>query len=122
MIAASRYHFEGVCWRVVAAAATGTGHLTNNEDCQDAFSIAVPIDDWLVAVLSDGAGSALYGAAGARAVAEGTATHIAKIIREQPPAPPCEQISIWRPHVENAIDAVRASLEFALTGRESATS
>lgn len=56
-------------WKVVAASATGSGHQQNGEKCQDAYAWWSQ-DDWLIAVVSDGAGSARFGEIGARFAAD----------------------------------------------------
>lgn len=61
-------------WRYVSASATGTSHLRAGAGCQDASFVAVADgghgSEWLVALASDGAGSAEHGALGARMMCE----------------------------------------------------
>jgi hypothetical protein len=52
-------------WKVVAASATGLGHRQRGEECQDAYAWW-SVGDLLIAVVSDGAGSARLGEVGAR--------------------------------------------------------
>ena len=51
-------------WKVFFASATGKHHLVNNAPCQDAGHYAV-IDDTLIGVVCDGAGSTSHGQDGA---------------------------------------------------------
>ncbi|CAM2143379.1 Protein phosphatase 2C domain-containing protein [Pararobbsia alpina] len=59
-----------VSWRYVSASAVGTSHLRTGAACQDASFVETVIGadgtEWLVALASDGAGSADHGALGAR--------------------------------------------------------
>lgn len=61
-------------WRYVSASATGTSHLRAGDDCQDASFVAVAHSadgaEWLIALASDGAGSAEHGALGAQMMCE----------------------------------------------------
>ena len=102
-------HFDGAKWRVVGTSSAGSWHLSNDAPCQDAFSISVRNDDWLVAVLADGAGSAVHGGVGARAVVDGIAGHLSTMLH-QPIRSPSDQ-SFWRPQIETAIDGVRSLLQ-----------
>jgi hypothetical protein len=52
-------------WKIVAASATGSGHRQKGEECQDAYAWSSE-GDWLVAVVSDGAGSARFSQIGAK--------------------------------------------------------
>jgi hypothetical protein len=52
-------------WKVFFASATGKHHLVNNAPCQDAGRFAV-IDDLLIGVVCDGAGSTSHGQDGAK--------------------------------------------------------
>jgi hypothetical protein len=109
MLSGSIDHVEGATWRVVGASAAGSWHSSNNAPCQDAFSIRVTNDDWLVAVLADGAGSAVHGGIGARAVVEGIVGHLSKILHQSVHLPSDQ--SFWRHEIETAIGVVRASLQ-----------
>jgi serine/threonine protein phosphatase PrpC len=52
-------------WNIIAASVAGTSHAAKNESCQDAYSFQI-IKNTLVAVVSDGAGSAKNGLDGAQ--------------------------------------------------------
>lgn len=53
--------------RIIAASVTGTYHLAKSQMCQDCFG-HISCNNKMVAVVSDGAGSAKYGKIGARTV------------------------------------------------------
>lgn len=46
-------------WAIVAARARGSAHEVRGEPCQDAYAVQV-VDDWLIACVADGAGSARF--------------------------------------------------------------
>ncbi|MBY0505344.1 MAG: protein phosphatase 2C domain-containing protein [Bryobacteraceae bacterium] len=56
--------FESDHWKVGAASVTGPSHRASASGCDDAAA-ATTEGDWLVAVVCDGAGSAVHGAIGA---------------------------------------------------------
>jgi hypothetical protein len=57
----------GICFEAVGACVRGPAHEATGQPCQDFFAIEV-CNDWVVAVVSDGAGSADRAADGARIV------------------------------------------------------
>jgi hypothetical protein len=66
-----------VAWRVYAAAVAGSSHVAAGLPCQDAFSYRV-VGDVLVAVVCDGAGSAVSSHLGARATSSGVVGALAQ--------------------------------------------
>jgi serine/threonine protein phosphatase PrpC len=52
-------------WKIIAASVAGTSHIFKNELCADAFKYEVLNDEILLIIVSDGAGSAKSGRAGA---------------------------------------------------------
>lgn len=67
-------------WQVFLATATGKHHLDSNALCQDTVR-CVQVDDVLIAVVCDGAGSAKEGGAGAEFFANQVTEHIAAAIQ-----------------------------------------
>lgn len=57
-------------WRIVYASATGTSHIATNLPCQDVYCVETiqskDSQDYLVCLVSDGAGSAQFGGEGAQ--------------------------------------------------------
>lgn len=66
--ASARTHGEG-SWRVVSAVVRGPNHEHSGSGCDDACSYRIA-DDWLVAVVCDGAGGVAAGGQGARLASE----------------------------------------------------
>ncbi len=63
-------------WIVAAASVQGTAHVLNDLPCQDASRIEALPDGWLLAVVSDGAGSAIRADAGASTACGGVAEYV----------------------------------------------
>lgn len=72
----------GVSWRVVAASAAGTTHISAGRACEDSYSAQVHVRPGASPVLSmfvaDGAGSASHGGEGAAAAVEAAARFVAE--------------------------------------------
>lgn len=73
-------------WRVAGTSVTGPYHALNDELCQDRHHVQVTPDGALIALVSDGAGSAQYGGAGAAVVCEEVAASLASFAGETRPA------------------------------------
>ena len=56
---------NSVSWRWAAASEIGTSHLRSGDRLQDAYAVSRMSDDHIFAVVSDGAGTAEFGAYGA---------------------------------------------------------
>jgi len=54
-----------VVWRWAAASVIGTSHIRSADRLQDAYAVSALGDDYVLAVVSDGAGSAAFGVYGA---------------------------------------------------------
>src|SRR5471030_1755942 len=74
-MAASQNH-----WRVFGASVRGKSHLDKGLPCQDAHAQVV-VDDILVAIVCDGAGSARHSEQGAQFVATQTVLALAERLR-----------------------------------------
>jgi hypothetical protein len=98
-------------WKVVAASVRGPAHAGEDRPRQDA--VAFRIDGQrLVAVVSDGAGSAALAEIGA----EATASRMSEALAAIPLDPVADGPEVWRPPVEAAIGSLRDHL--AERGRE----
>lgn len=65
-----------MAWRIFAASAKGSSHAASGQPCQDASAFARH-DDWLIAVVCDGAGSAASSHVGASMVSQATVQALA---------------------------------------------
>lgn len=92
-------------WTVVAASVRGPAHRMDGSPCQDAFAVTLAADR-LVAVVSDGAGSARQAERGARE----TADHMAAALAAVPLDPAADGADLWRPAVEAAVESLRGRL------------
>lgn len=83
------YAGEGACgfdsqrWSIASATVTGPAHETRGRRCDDAAAAAT-LNNWLAAVVCDGAGSAERGGEGAARAASEIVTSIRQILAEKP--------------------------------------
>lgn len=94
-------------WRVAAASVQGSGHVRTGTPCQDSHAVAVTPRGTLVAVVSDGAGSAPHSDAGSRAAADAALAFV--LDAEGSAAPPADADG-WRAVLREALDAGRRGL------------
>lgn len=92
-------------WNLVAAAVQGPSHRLDDTPCQDAFAFSIT-DDRLVAVVSDGAGSAARAAEGSRITADRMVAGLSALTLD----PAADGVEAWRPAVERVIEDLRAGL------------
>lgn len=88
-------------WQVVAASVTGSAHLADGTPCQDAHAYETS-GQRLVAVVCDGAGSAIQSDEGAQHMAEGVVAALLKL--------PSDAQANWQANVEAVIAEVRQAL------------
>ena len=100
-------------WKAVAASVQGTAHRETNTPCQDAHAFAVS-DEWLVAAVCDGAGSAPYAAVGARVGAHAVVDALVAQCAEVPPAASSTGGLSWREMCLRAIGSAREAVASAL--------
>lgn len=94
-------------WRVFAAAAIGKSHIDANIPCQDAFAHAV-VDDRLVAVVCDGAGSHALSHEGAAMVSTRVVNDLSQGVGADDGA---TDIEAFRAIVIEAVASARGALE-----------
>lgn len=93
-------------WKVIATAVRGTSHLEQNIPCQDAFSWTVE-NDILIAVVSDGAGSAQKSEIGADVVTKTIINHFIPLSSDPTKMSDSDFI---KQEITNAIEKARESL------------
>jgi hypothetical protein len=69
-------------WKTIGVSLPGFSHQANGTPCQDSLHISSFGDGWLVAAVSDGAGSASRCVEGAEAVCKGVVSQIGHKIRQ----------------------------------------
>ncbi|HEX9952493.1 MAG TPA: protein phosphatase 2C domain-containing protein [Rubricoccaceae bacterium] len=98
-------------WTVAAASVRGAAHAADGTPGQDAHAVATP-GEWLVAVVCDGAGSALLSETGATVGAAAACGAFARACAAAPDGPPTE--AYWRPAAHAAVAEARAAVARAL--------
>lgn len=107
-------------WRWAAASEIGTSHIRNGEGLQDAYAVSVLRDDCVFAIVSDGAGSAEFGAYGAWLVCRTLSVRVRNWFRATVQTPSDDVIVDWIDDVRDRISAIAAgrgssSRQFAST-------
>lgn len=92
-------------WKVAACSVQGPSHIRDGVPCQDRFAFNI-VDERLIAVVCDGAGSAAASETGAATAVEVLVEQLSKLPLDPANNPP----EMWRPHVEAAIEVVRTTL------------
>lgn len=99
-------------WRWASASVIGTSHIRNDDRLQDAFAVVDLGNGGIFAVVSDGAGSAKYGAYGAWLSCRYLSVRFREWVRANPDLPSDEQLADW-------IDELRDRISIIATRRES---
>lgn len=95
-------------WRVAAASVTGAYHAFRGDACQDRYRLEVTAGGVLIAVVSDGAGSARFGGEGAAMVCEHVTSALARAIGRVRPRPSRGSLLKCCRAVRRGIEAARA--------------
>ena len=96
---------ESSPWKVAACSVQGPSHLNEGVPCQDRFAFNIA-DERLIAVVSDGAGSAVASEIGAATTVEVLVEQLGLI----PLNPASDPLQTWKPYVEAAIEVLRTRL------------
>lgn len=103
---------EVVSWRWASASVIGTSHIQNDGRLQDAYAVAAFENGGIFAVVSDGAGSAKFGAYGAWLTCRFLSVRFREWVRVNPGMPSNEELANW-------IDELRGRISAIATRRES---
>src|SRR5690606_997187 len=98
--------------RWASASVIGTSHIQNGARLQDAYAVAELGNGVIFAVVSDGAGSAKFGAYGAWLTCRFLSVRFREWIRVHPDLPPNEEVADW-------IDELRDRISIIATRRKS---
>ena len=100
-----------VAWRWAAASVVGTSHIHNGDRLQDAYSVATFGEDSFFAIVSDGAGSAKYGAYGAWLTCRFLSVRFREWGRANPDLPSDTELADWVDELRDRISAIAAQRE-----------
>lgn len=84
-----------VTWRWAAASAIGTSHIQSGDRLQDAYAVSAIGADQVFAIVSDGAGSAMFGAYGAWIVCRVLKVRFREWLAKNEGLPDDETITDW---------------------------
>lgn len=97
---------DEVFWRWAAASVIGTSHIKSGDRLQDAYGVVDLGDGSLVAVVSDGAGSAQYGAYGAWITCRFLTVRFREWVRTHSSLPSDEEIAYWIDELRDRIATI----------------
>ncbi|PTW45712.1 PP2C family serine/threonine-protein phosphatase [Rhodovulum kholense] len=100
-----------MAWRWAAASEIGTSHIKSGERLQDAFTVSTIGDECVLAIVSDGAGSAKFGFSGAWLACRVLKVRFREWFSENRALPEDETLKDW-------IDEVRDQISMAAVRRE----
>lgn len=97
-----------MAWRWASASVIGTSHIQNGERLQDAFAVSKMGNGGILAVVSDGAGSAKFGAYGATITCRFLSVRFREWLHENPNLPTDEELADWIEELRGQISAIAA--------------
>lgn len=95
-----------MAWRWASASVIGTSHIINGNRLQDAYSVAEFEDGGIFAVVSDGAGSAKFGAFGAWLACRCLSVRFREWVRVNPDLPSDDELANWIDELRDQISTV----------------
>jgi len=95
-----------VAWRWASASVIGTSHIQNGVRLQDAYAVSELGTDCIFAVVSDGAGSAKFGAFGAWLTCRFLSVRFRECMQENPELPSDEGLADWVDELRDRISAI----------------
>ena len=95
-----------MAWRWAAASVIGTSHIRSGDRLQDAYAVLPVGDDCIFAVVSDGAGSAEFGAYGAWIVCRCLTVRFRAWMRETLTLPDDDELADWIDQLRDTITTI----------------
>lgn len=97
-----------MAWRWASASVIGTSHIQNGDRLQDAYAVTELGDGRIFAVVTDGAGSAKFGAYGAWLTCRFLTVRFREWVQENPELPTDQDLSDWIDELRERISAIAA--------------
>jgi serine/threonine protein phosphatase PrpC len=97
-----------MAWKWASASVIGTSHIQNGDRLQDASAVLELGNGCIFAVVSDGAGSAKFGAFGAWLICRFLSVRFRKWIHEKPELPTDEDLWCWIDELRDWISSIAA--------------
>lgn len=97
-----------MAWRWASASVVGRSHIQNGDRLQDAYAVSELDNGWIFAVVSDGAGSAKFGAFGAWLTCRSLLVQFREWVHENSELPTDEDLSDWIDELRRRISAIAA--------------
>ncbi|TNJ40113.1 protein phosphatase 2C domain-containing protein [Chlorobaculum thiosulfatiphilum] len=97
-----------MAWRWASASVIGTSHIQNGDRLQDACAVSELRNGWIFAVVSDGAGSAKFGAYGAWLTSRFLSVRFREWVHENTELPTDEELWYWIDELRDRIYAIAA--------------
>jgi Protein phosphatase 2C len=95
-----------VAWRWASASVIGTSHIHNGDRLQDAYAVSELGTGCIFAVVSDGAGSAKFGAFGAWLTCRFLFVRLREWMQDNPELPSDEDLAQWIDELRDRISAI----------------
>lgn len=95
-----------MAWRWVSSSVIGTSHIQNGDRLQDAYFVSKLDKGCILAVVSDGAGSAQFGAYGASLICRFLSVKFREWLNEHSELPIDENLSDWIDELRDKISAI----------------
>lgn len=100
-----------VAWRWASASVIGSAHIHNGDRLQDAYAVADLSGRGILAVVSDGAGSAKFGAYGAWLTCRFLSVRFREWVRANSELPCDEELTDWIDELRDRISAIASRRE-----------
>ena len=100
-----------IAWKIAGVSVAGFAHQADSSPCQDAHAVATLPGGYLVAVVSDGAGSAARSMEGSRQLCETVIAHLSSRLGDIESTDEHFNEAVAKQWIEEAIELVRCQFE-----------